>query len=295
VINKKIAPYIFLAPFLLFFSLFLIYPLIYAIILSTTTTKGPAGTSVFVGIGNYQKLFQDAEFYKTFLNVLRLAGGVIFILVPFSLLIALLLTAKITKGRQVFRPVIFVPILTSIVVAGIIFKTIFAEESGLLNYFIGLLGFPPQNWLMNKQLAPVAVLILICWRWLGINVLYFSSGLTTIPEDIYEASLIDGAGIWQRFRSITLPLLKPITLFVIIINLTAVFKIFTEIYMLSPTPLIPVSTTKTVIFYLYQRAFRYFEMGYGASIGIIFTIFVVVIAVIQLKLFGGFVKGGKIK
>jgi len=284
--SKKMAPYVFLAPFLVLFSMMLLYPLFYAIYLSTTTTQGPMGSSVFVGIKNYQNLLQDEDFYGVLVNTIRYAGGVIFILVPFSLIMALILIAPITKGRQVFRPILFVPILTSVVVAGVIFKCIYAKESGLLNYIIGFLGIPPQEWMLSRQLAPVAVLGIVFWRWLGINILYFSSGLANIPTNLYEAAAIDGANSWARFRYITLPLLKPITLFVIVINLTAVFKIFTEVYMLTTTR--PVATAKSVVFYMYERAFRYFEMGYGAAIGIILAVFVLGITLVQIKVFGGF-------
>ncbi|MGB9553534.1 MAG: carbohydrate ABC transporter permease, partial [bacterium] len=215
------------------FIVFRVWPIISAFYLSFQEVKG-IGTSKFVGIHNYINLLGDRRFVSSFLTTSYYTIATLLTLIPIPLLLAVLLFQRRTPGKEVFRTFVFLPSLTSLVVVGTVFRLILADTGGLANAFLGLFGVAPLRWLLVPSLAVPSLAILALWRWTGMNIVYFSSGLTTIPTEIYEAARIDGAQSLALFRYITLPMIKPIIVFVITISIIGGYQVFVEPYILYP-------------------------------------------------------------
>lgn len=285
---RKIVPFVFLAPFLGMFTVFRVWPIISAFYLSFQEVKG-IGTSKFVGINNYIALLGDRRFVSSFLTTSYYTIATLLTLIPIPLLLAVLLFQRRTPGKEVFRTFIFLPSLTSLVVVGTVFRLILADTGGLANSFLGLFGVAPLRWLLVPSLAVPSLAILALWRWTGMNIVYFSSGLTTIPTEIYEAAKIDGAQSLALFRYITLPMIKPIIVFVITISVIGGYQVFVEPYILYPGGRTPGEAGLTVAVYLYRTAFRNFNMGYAAAIGVALAVIIFAVSLVQFQ-FSGFFK-----
>ena len=188
----------------------------------------------------------------------------------------------------------FLPALTSVVVAGTIFRLIFGELPGsLMNTVISALGMAPIKWLKIQKTGFAALIILACWRWTGVNMLYFLSGLKNIPEQLYESAAIDGANGFERFIYITIPLLKPTTIYVLTISIYAGLAMFTESYMLWAGNNSPQNIGLTIVGYLYRQGIEKNSMGYASAVGLILLIFTMGINLTQLR-FTGVLKGGRV-
>ena len=229
--NKKIAPYVFILPFILVFIIFFISPMINTVIMSFQEVL--PGQREFVGIKNYSKLLGDKVFLKAMYNSFKYMVWTLILLIPIPMIFACIINSKLMVGREFFKSVFFLPALTSVVVAGTVFRLAFGEQgTSLMNQFIGLFGMDPIKWLKIGSTGFITLLVLACWRWTGVNMLYFLSGLKNIPEELYESADIDGATVWQKFRYITIPQLKPTTIYVLTISVYAGLAMFTESYML---------------------------------------------------------------
>jgi arabinosaccharide transport system permease protein len=213
------------------------------------------------------------------------------VLIPLPIFLAVLVNSKITIGKNFFRSALFIPALTSVVVAGLFFRLAFGEQtSTLVNFIIGKFGFHPIIWLQGKHTSMFVLVLLSTWRWLGVNTIYFLSGLQGIPPELYEAASIDGANELQKFRSITLPGLKPIINFVFIISLYAGLAMFEESFILWPGQRSPNEIGLTIVGYIYQQGFGRNNMGYGSAIGITLFLVLIVINIFTLSLMGIFKK-----
>ena len=286
--NRKSVPYLMLAPFLVLFLLFKVWPILYSIVLSVHDMSG-LNRGAFIGLATYGKLLQDPDFYKALINNTKYMIGTMITLIPIPLIIAVLLHSQLVKGRAVFRAIVFIPSLTSLVIAGAIFQILMHEgQGGVLNSVLQAVGLPPQKWLVSASLAMISVLIVATWRWTGINMVYFSSGLAGIQEEVYESASIDGANGFQKFIYITLPLLKPVLIFVATLNVIGGYKLFTEVYTLWRGGISPDKGGLTLAIYLYRNAFSYFRLGYASTIGLVMAIIILVLSVLQLKLTGFF-------
>ncbi len=190
--------------------------------------------------------------------------------------------------RTLFRSALFIPALTSIVVAGVIFRLIFADtDTALMNQVIHLFGLKTQKWLFSKHTAMLVMVLVATWRWLGVNVVYFLSGLQSIPDELYEAAEIDGANSLQKFIKITLPMLRPVTIYVLTISIYGGYAMFAESYIFWQNHS-PGDIGLTMVGYLYSQCFEMFNLGYGAAIGVCLILLVFIINIIQLKIFGLF-------
>ena len=208
--SKKAAPYVFILPFVVTFAVFWIVPLIKSGIMSTQ--KILPGQETFIGLDNFTRLLGDRVFMTAVANSFKYMIFTLILLIPIPMLMACMVNSKLVKGKikGFFKSSLFIPALTSVVVAGTIFRLIFGEmDTALMNQFIGLFGAEPIKWLKGATTGFIALLTLACWRWWGVNMMYFLSGLQSIPEDYYEAASIDGASTWQKFIKITIPQLKP--------------------------------------------------------------------------------------
>ncbi|MHA7967626.1 carbohydrate ABC transporter permease [Paenibacillus sp. CAU 1782] len=286
--SQKWAPYMFVAPFVLSFLIFFSYPLIQAFLMSFQSILPDNVT--FVGLDNYKKLHNDS-FYRALYNNMRYTFWTIVVLVPLPLLLAVFLNSKLMKTRNLFRSALFLPALTSVAVAAIIFRLMFSELDGaIMNSVIGLFGFSSQKWLMHSSLAMFALVVLATWRWAGINILYFLSALQNIPKELYESADIDGAGILGKFFKITLPMLKPITIYVMTISIYGGFAMFTESFMLWGSRGSPQDIGLTMVGYIYQQGFQYFDLGFGSTIGLVLLLLTLGVSMLQLKVMGMFGK-----
>jgi len=286
--SKKVAPYIFVSPFIIVFLVFYLYPMISTIIMSFQEIG--FGEAEFIGLANYKKLF-NVHYKNALLTSTNYTFWTILILVPLPIILAVFLNSDKTKFTNFFRSSIFMPSLTSVIVAGMFFRYAFGEQaSTLANSIIGVFGIEPITWLQNSVPAMIALVVLCVWRWMGVNIIYFLSGLQSIPEEIYEAADIDGASSWDKFKYITIPSLKPVIIYVITISVFGGYKMFAESYAYWQTAT-PNDIGMTIVSYIYQTGFNNFNMGFASAIGITLLLIVLIVNVIQLNLFGLFKKG----
>ena len=190
--SQKIAPFVFICPFILSFLIFWLFPLMKAGVMSMQTVL--PGATEYVGTKNYEKLMGDIVFRKAVANSIKYMIGTLLILIPIPMVLAYMINSKMMRGREVFKSILFVPALTSVVVAGTIFRLMFGETAqSFMNQLIDQFGAGPLKWLKNSTTSFIALYLLASWRWLGVNMLYFIAGLSSIPEDLYESASIDGA------------------------------------------------------------------------------------------------------
>ncbi len=282
--RKNVVPYVFLTPFLVLFIAFKVWPFLSAVALSFQSLRG-IGAGTWVGLDNYRMLVEDPLFVRSLSITTKYTVGTLLLLIPIPVVLAVILYNKSVKGAPVFHTIFFLPVLTSLVAAGTIFRIMMMEE-GLINAFLRFFGLPPQRWLGTAELVVPSLIIIAVWRWTGMNIVYFMSGLTNIPAELYEAAKIDGANAFRRFFHITVPLLKPVIAFVTIISLIGGYQVFVEPYILFPSGMTPGAGGLTIAYYLYRTAFGYFNMGYASAIGVVLTLIILVLSLIQFRSFG---------
>jgi ABC-type sugar transport system permease subunit len=284
--DRKLAPYLFVSPFFILFLIFSVYPVLYSFYLSFFKATG-LGSRTFIGLGNYVDLFTDRRFIKSVINTTYYAAGSVFILSPLALLVALAFDSRVTdRLRNLYRVSYFVPVITSAVVISMMFRMIFDEQYGLLNNFLAHLGVPAIPWLRSTRWAMPSVILLGIWIWLGINALYFLAGLQNIPHELKEAAQIDGASSWQVFVHVTVPILKPVILFVVIQAIIGSYNLFAQPYLLTGGG--PQDATLTMTMYLYIIGFRQFKLGYASAIAYALVAIVLGLSLINLILFRAF-------
>ena len=243
------------------------------------------------GFDNYTKLLTDKVFLKAVENSVVYMVWTLILLIPFPMIFACLINSKLMWGREFFKSAFFLPALTSVVVAGTIFRLIFGEMPGsLMNSILSHFGMGPFKYLKDQTLSRIALLTLACWRWTGVNMLYFLSGLKGIDQEYYEAAAIDGASSLQAFKSITMPLLKPTTIYVVTISIYAGLAMFTESFMLFNGNNSPKNIGLTIVGYLYRQGIEKNKLGYAATVGIVLLVVAMTINLIQLALTGMFKK-----
>lgn len=289
--SQKIAPYVFVLPFVLVFAVFWVYPMFSSVEMSFQKTM-LGQEAQFIGLQNYERLATDSIFLKAVMNSVIYMVLTLVILIPFPLLFAVWLNNKLMIGREFFKSSLFFPALTSVVVAGTIFRLMFGEmDSSLMNTVLAWFGVEPMKFLKGQATAFVALLSLAAWRWIGVNMLYFLAGLKNIPEEYYEAASIDGASALQKFTRITLPLLKPITIYVLTISIYAGLAMFIESMMLWNGNNSPKNIGLTIVGYLYRQGIERNDLGYAAAVGIVLLLIAMIINLTQLAMSGMFRKG----
>lgn len=287
--SQKVAPYVFVLPFILSFSFFWIYPLCSTIVMSFQEIE-PTGTT-FVGFKNFAKLLKDTTFHTAILNSFEYMILTLVLLIPFPMLFAVLMDSRLVKAKGFWKACLYVPALTSVVISGTLFRLMFSEyPTGQMNLITQALGLGTFKWLKMKGTGLAALLIVCCWRWTGVNMLYFISGLKAIDTALYESAEIDGASAWQKLRYVTIPLLKPTTIYVLTISVYAGLAMFMESYMLWAGPDSPNNIGLTIVGYLYKRGIAKNQLGYGSAVGIVLLLMALCINIIQLILNGTFKK-----
>ncbi|ALB46430.1 MULTISPECIES: carbohydrate ABC transporter permease [Clostridium] len=288
--NKKAAPYVFILPFILVFLLFFISPMVNTVIMSFENVL--PGSRKFVGFENYTKLLGDKVFLVALWNSFKYMIWTLILLIPIPMILACIIDSKLMVGKEFFKSALYLPALTSVAVAGIIFRFAFGEQStSLMNQVVALFGMDPFKWLKNGTTGFIVLLVLACWRWTGVNMLYFLSGLKNIPTELYESADIDGANTLQKFRYITIPQLKPTTIYVLTISIYAGLAMFIESYMVFNGNNSPNNIGLTIVGYLYRQGIEKNAMGYASAVGLVLFIIGMAINLVQLKLNGTFKKG----
>ncbi|TFH72176.1 sugar ABC transporter permease [Cellulomonas sp. HD19AZ1] len=289
--SQRLAPYFFIAPFVVTLLAFWAVPLVRTFVMSTQNVM--FGEAAFVGTDNFERLWRDRIFWQAMYNSARYMVLTLVILIPVPLLLAVVINARLGSPRlkNLFKASMFVPALTSVVVAGIIFRLMFAETStGLVNQVIAWFGADPVRWLRTDVGGLVALLALATWRYTGVNILYFLSGLQSIPDEYYEAASIDGAGKLRQFFSITLPNIKPTMVYVTTISIYGGLAMFLESFMLYAGNSSPNNQGLTVVGYLYRRGIEENDLGYASAVGVVLLVVIMAINLTYLTLTGTFKK-----
>lgn len=284
--RKQWSAYLFLAPTMILFGIFTVLAVIYAFYLSFHEWNILEPVKPFVGLDNYRRLLGDERFGGAIVNTLYYTAASVPLTMGLGLLIALLLNNQI-RARGFFRTLFYLPVVTPLVIAAIIWKWVYNGDFGLLNYYLIQLGIihEPLLWLSDPNLAMPAVIITSVWKSVGFSMVVYLAGLQSIPEDYYDAAKIDGAVGWQRLKDITIPLLSSTTLFLAVVSVLGAFQVFTEIFIMTNGG--PLRRTTTIVYHIYQTAFKYFDMGYASAMA--FGMFAMMFAftLVQLRVMRG--------
>lgn len=280
--QKNMWTFILLFPLMSGLIIFYIYPFIQNFIYSFTDL-GAFGQWDWVGIANYQRLFQDAQVGQAFINTFLITLVSVPITIILALLIAVLLNSKI-KGKGFYRVLYFLPAVTMPAAIAMIWRWLFNGQYGLVNQFLNVIGIENVSWLTNPDFSRSALIIVTIWSGIAIKIIFFLGGLQTIPNSLYEAAEIDGASSFKKFTHITVPMLAPTIFFVSITTLIQNLQMFDVVFMLIPRFGNGFVTTRTVIFEFYQHAFEFMDKGYASAISIIIFLVILLITIIQLRL-----------
>lgn len=269
----------FLAPAVVVIAVFVIYPMISAAYLSLTSWSGFGTQQIFTGLANYRRLIHDPAVINSLLVTIVYAAGVAVLSVVSGMTIALLLDAPI-KGRALYRGIYFLPTVSSSVAAAIIWKYVL-DPSGILNKVLESLGTNGYDWLGHRWSALTALILLTVWKNLGFNAIMYLTALQTLPASCYEAAALDGAGTWRKIKHITIPLLRPMTFFVVIQALITAFQSFDLVYVLTGGG--PSGGTDVLGMLMYRTSFRLGDFGYGAAIAFVCLLLVLGVTAVQWR------------
>ena len=273
---------IFLFAPLLLLGIFVFFPIIFAFVVSFYDWNLLIPDKPFVGLANYSELFKDEVFIISVKNTLIYTIGVVPTQTFAALFLAFVMNQKI-KGRTFFRIAFYIPAITSSVVTSIIFVWIYSKP-GLLNYLLASIGIDTQiDWLTNPNTVLPSIMMLNIWTTSGFFMVSFLAGLQSIPQSLYEAAKIDGANTWQQFWNITVPMVRPITFFVMVMSLIGCFQVFDQIFIMSGGG--PDNASTTMSYFVYQNSFKYFRFGFGAASAVVLACIIFASTYLQKKYF----------
>lgn len=278
--SETIAGYLFLLPNIVGFLIFSSLPVLATLVISTLhwdLIRPPT----FVGLANYQQmLFADPTFWTVLRNTTVYVAGTVPAGIVLSLLLALAMNAPI-RGISIFRALFFIPVISSSVAVAVMWQWLYNSDFGLINFGLGFLGIHPIPWLTSTAWALPAVILMAIWKHLGYDMIIYLAGLQGIPSSLYEAASIDGADRWNRFRFITVPLLTPTTFFILVISIINSFQVFDLAFILTRGG--PGDATNTVVMYIYNQAFQFFQMGYAAAVAWVLFLIIMAITLLQWR------------
>lgn len=282
---SRAAPWLLLAPFLLCFAIFFAYPLVQSVGLSFTQTFGPAHSEA-VGLANYRNVLSDPLFWKAVRNTLLFTVGSVFIQLPLSLGLAMLLNRPGVRGRNVLRAIFFAPVLVGVVFVAMIFGVIFEKRTGLVNQALhSAIGWDLDFPWLQRYVMP-ALIIASLWQYVGFNMVYFLGALQNVRKELVEASTIDGAGPWHRFVHVIVPQIRPVASFIVLLSIVGSFQLFELPYVLFNGTAGPDNRGLTVVMYLYQMGFDQGDLGYASAVGWLLAMLLIGFAVMQ-RVFAG--------
>jgi arabinosaccharide transport system permease protein len=284
-----VAPFVFLSPYLAIFAVFKVWPVIQAVKVSFMRFEG-IQHQTWVGLQNYNALLDNPRFSMALRNTTVYTIGTLLVLIPLPLILAVLLDSGRVVKSTIFRVILFLPALTSLVVVGSVFRLILGRDGFLNSALTTFLGIEPQRWLEVADLTLPSLILLAVWRWTGINIMYFNAGLVNIPKELHEAAAIDGANGRQIFWRVTLPLLRPTTMFVVIISIIGGYQVFVEPFILFVNGESPGNSALTIAVLIYRTAFLSFRFGPAAAMGVILALIIFALSLIQFRYFGAFKK-----
>ncbi|MBS5938799.1 MAG: sugar ABC transporter permease [Clostridium sp.] len=267
-----------LAPVLQFF-LFAFIPLLFSLYAGFTDWTS-IGKPEFIGLQNFKDMFADVNFWKSIWNTLFMMMGI-----PIGLVLSLLLALAMNRdipGKNVFRVLYYIPVISSIAAVSILWRWVYNGDYGLLNQLLSIFGIDGPNWLNNAATVKPAIMAMTIWKGLGMSMLLYLAGLQSIPKDLKEAAEIDGANAFQVFRYITLPKLKPVTFYLIITGIIGGSQMFIEPSIMVDNGGVNYSAA-TVVYYLWDKAFKNYQMGYASAVGWVLAIFIFAVTLIQFK------------
>jgi ABC-type sugar transport system permease subunit len=276
-------PYLFISPFYILFLIFGVYPILFSLYLSFTEWKG-LGPIKFVGLKNFELLLKDKVFLQSMTNGVILFFLYVPIMTFLALVLAVILNSKRVRGFRFFRTVIFIPYIMNIVAAGFTFRLMLNEKYGLVNALLGIFNIAPVPWLESAWGGRVSLALLVIWAWLGYNMVIMLAGLQTIPSELTEAALIDGANPTQAFFYVTIPLMRPVILFSVVLSTMGSFNLFSEIYNLTGGG--PVNATLTPVIVIFNQAFGNFRLGYASAMAYVYFIILFALTLLQFRYFG---------
>lgn len=286
----KIIPYLYIAPFFILFAMFLAYPVGESFWTSFHRQQG-ISTPEFIGLQNYINLLADPRYKQSLINSTVYALGSLLLQLPLAFFLAVIVNSWVVPSLNVksfYRLSFFVPLLTSGVVVALMFGILYDYNAGLINsYLTDWFGEDARiGWLRDARVVKLSIIILLIWQFTGLNSLYFLAGLQNIPSEMYEAASIDGANWFSTMTRITIPLLRPVILFVTITAINGSYQIFTQPYLLTAGG--PRDQSISMVMYLYNTGFSSFNLGYASAIGYSLVLIVVTLAIINLRFFGAF-------
>ena len=286
-VQQRYAPYLFVSPFLLLFALFSGWPIFKSLMLSLYATNGPK-SAVFVGLANFRFLLSDKDFHTAVWNTAVFAFFSVFLQLPLSLGLALLLTQRWIRGRELLRLAFFSPNLLGQVFVAVLFSVLFIPQYGLLNQLLhSLAGVAlDTKWLTNPALVMPALVLTSLWMYVGFNMIYFLAALQAVDRELYEAATVDGAGGWQQFVAVTLPGIRPVATFVLITSTIGSFQLFELPYIMLNNSSGPNKAGLTIVMYLYNTGFVTGDLGYASTVGWTLALGVLVISLFQARLTG---------
>jgi putative chitobiose transport system permease protein len=277
---RKQTPYFYLILPALFMIGFFFLPLLMAFRISLSDYSHSIYQPALIGFANYTHLAHSSPFWNSLKNTFVFLLGVVPAMVVIPIFLALLLNGKL-KGIAVFRSLIYMPVVISMVVVGIAWRWLYADD-GLINWFLSLLHIDKIGWLVNPDIALYSVMIVVVWKGMAYYMMMYLAHLQSLSQELYEAAEIDGANLWQKHWNVTLPHLRPTMVMVGIISTIGSLKVFTEIYVMTRGG--PVNATKTLVYYIYERAFENLDLGVASAAGIVLMLILLVFSILEMKL-----------
>ena len=277
----KFAPYLFLLPAVLVLVVFFFIPFFQTIGLSFFNYSDSIYNPDYAGIQNYIQILHNPVFYKVMLNTLIYLIVAVPVLAIFPLFLAVLINQKI-RAITLYKILIYLPVIVSIVVAAIAFKWLYAQD-GILNYFMQVLHLPAIGWLTDPKYSIYSVIILTIWKGIGYYMMIYLASLMSVPKELYEACDIDGANFWQKHLTVTIPHLMHTIALVSTISSISAMKIFAEIYVMTKGG--PLNSTKTIVYYIYEKAFENLDLGYASAMAVILLVIVMIFSLLNIFVF----------
>jgi multiple sugar transport system permease protein len=283
--REAMTGYTFMAPTILVAGVFLVLPVICAIVLAFFKVELLGEVSFqFIGLKNFVRMLNDERVWIALKNTAEYALTVVPIQTILALTLALILNSQI-KGKNLFRIIFFLPTLTSSAVLTLIFMWIY-NSNGLLNTILSLFGLPPYNWLGDPAVALKGIMIMNIWSTAPLFMVIYLAALQDIPESLYEAATLDGASQWEKLWYITLPFLKPVTFFIVVMGMIGTFQLFDQSYIFSAGSGGPNNSTLTIVLLIYQYAFKSLDMGYALALTLVLALILITATLIQRRVFG---------
>jgi multiple sugar transport system permease protein len=275
-----IIAFLFIAPALLNFTIFRYFPIIKAAQASVYQYSLLGGFKDFIGLDHYQRLFEDPVFWQS----MKVTGLFVLYKVPIEIVLALALAIFLqreTLGAGLVRSAIMAPLVTSIIVVSIIWAMMYHSDQGLFQSILGFFGIPKQTFISNENRALPALTAMMIWKDVGFSMIILMAGIKSIPTVYYEAAVVDGASKWQLFRNVTIPLLRPVLMFVIITRTIFSFQMFVPVYQMTKGG--PLNSTKVIVFYIYQQGFLFQDMGYASALAMVTLAILLIVSVLQMR------------